>query len=327
MKSRLVILFLAGLAGACSDAFAHEPEPFQGIVEHEDRILGFEVGGRVSDVSVRRGDVARAGQVLVKLDDSLERPLRDAKLAEVAGAEAQLALLESGARAEEIRGVMAEIATVEAQAELTQRQRDRQNLLVERGALPPATLDELEGTLATLEGRKSVLEQRLHGLRRGARPEELEAAEARLRAASAGLVAVETRLSRYGLASPVDLYVTDVHALPGEMVAPGAPAVTLADLDHPYVDVFVPESRMSDVEIGQRARVRVDGLRQALTGHVEHVSHRTEFTPRYLFSESERPNLVLRVRVRIDDPSHRLRAGVPAFVLIEGVSPSPQATR
>jgi hypothetical protein len=51
-----------------------------------------------------------------------------------------------------------------------------------------------------------------------------------------------------------------------------------------------------------------------LGGHVEFISPRTEFTPRFLFSERERPNLVIRVRVRIDDPKEQLLSGLPAFV-------------
>ena len=47
---------------------------------------------------------------------------------------------------------------------------------------------------------------------------------------------------------------------------------------------------------------------------VERIGYKTEFTPRYLFSEKERSNLVVRVRVRVSDPGHLLRAGVPAFV-------------
>jgi HlyD family secretion protein len=60
--------------------------------------------------------------------------------------------------------------------------------------------------------------------------------------------------------------------------------------------------------------VRVDSLDESLDGRVEHISPRTEFTPRFLFSEQERPNLVIRARIRVDDPEERLRAGVPAFV-------------
>jgi hypothetical protein len=65
-----------------------------------------------------------------------------------------------------------------------------------------------------------------------------------------------------------------------------------------------------------KASVRVDSSKEPLLGVVEHVGTRTEFTPRYIFSERERPNLVVRVRVRVDDPQKKTHAGVPAFVAI-----------
>jgi hypothetical protein len=64
---------------------------------------------------------------------------------------------------------------------------------------------------------------------------------------------------------------------------------------------------------------------EALPGSVEHIARQTEFTPRYLFSERERPNLVVRVRVRIADPAQRLRAGVPARVELSGLSAALEA--
>ena len=106
------------------------------------------------------------------------------------------------------------------------------------------------------------------------------------------------------------------------MVAPASPVVTLADLDHPYVDVFVPQARAHALRVGQAMSVRVDGVGRSLSGHIEHIFPKTEFTPRFLFSEGERPNLVLRMRVRVDDPQHELHGGVPAFVEAAPGAPS-----
>ena len=60
--------------------------------------------------------------------------------------------------------------------------------------------------------------------------------------------------------------------------------------------------------------LRVDGAKHAFRAHIEHVFPNTEFTPRFLFSDAERPNLVVRVRVRAEDPRHELHQGIPAFV-------------
>jgi len=50
---------------------------------------------------------------------------------------------------------------------------------------------------------------------------------------------------------------------------------------------------------------------------VESVSPDTEFTPKFLFSDRERPHLVVRVRVRVQDPERRLHSGVPAFAQVQ----------
>jgi HlyD family secretion protein len=95
----------------------------------------------------------------------------------------------------------------------------------------------------------------------------------------------------------------------------------VADTAHPYADVFVPQGGLDGLRMGTPATVAVDATAEPFRGRIEDVSRRTEFTPRYLFSERERPNLVVRVRVRVDDPGEKLHAGVPAFVTFEKTAP------
>ena len=73
---------------------------------------------------------------------------------------------------------------------------------------------------------------------------------------------------------------------------------------------------LGGIDVGDRTVVQVDSLQLPLWGVVEHIERRTEFTPRYLYSERERATLVVRVRIRIDDRAHLLHAGVPAFARI-----------
>ena len=107
--------------------------------------------------------------------------------------------------------------------------------------------------------------------------------------------------------------VLDTHVEPGEVVQPGTPVATLGETRRPYVDVFVPQGELAGVRPGTAAQVRVDAASDRFRGAVEMVGRNLEFTPRYLFSEKERPNLVVRVRIDLDDPSEKLHAGVPAF--------------
>jgi HlyD family secretion protein len=299
---------------ACTNASAGQARSLQGVVELDTVSLAFEVPGRIEKVEVDDGDRLQGKVVLAALDETMARPEREARAAELAAAKAQLALLEAGSRSEDIRGVQAEIASITAQEQVLERQRQRQVTLSQQGAAPASRLDEFDAQASAFAGRKSVLNEKLKGLRSGARRQEIDAARAQVDALAAVLLAADARLSRFVLTHEGTADVLDVHVKAGEVVSAGAPAFTLADLDHPYVDVFVPESEISAVKMGQAMWVRVDALEQPLRGQVERIGHQTEFTPRYIFSEKERANLVVRVRVRVNDPQHRLRAGVPAFV-------------
>jgi HlyD family secretion protein len=302
---------------ACNPAQAGNPEspdPLQGVVEHDDRVIGFELGGRVLEVPVQRGQQVTADVLLARLDPGLELPVRDLRAAELAAAEAQLRLLRAGARGEEIRASEAEVAALRAQEGILEKNLARQQTLVSQSALAQSVVDDTSASLQGTGDRRRALEERLKALRSGARGDEIAAAVARVAAASAALAGEVARLSRFELHSPAAGSITDVHVEVGEMVATASPVVTLADLAHPYVDVFVPEGRAHALAVGQAMQVRVDGIGRALRGQIEHVFPKTEFTPRFLFSEGERPNLVIRMRVRVDDPQHELHGGVPAFV-------------
>jgi len=105
------------------------------------------------------------------------------------------------------------------------------------------------------------------------------------------------------------------------VAAPGTPAVTMADVEHPYADVFVPQGQLGAMQTGGRAEARVDAVSDVFSAYVEYISPEAEFTPKFLFSDRERPNLVIRARVRIQDPTHRLHSGVPVFVVLTPAAP------
>ncbi|MCC7540682.1 MAG: HlyD family efflux transporter periplasmic adaptor subunit [Deltaproteobacteria bacterium] len=308
---------------SCSQAQAGSPEPLQGVVELDEKVLGFELGGRVLEIGVDEGGRVGEGSVVARLDGTLDGIAREARAAEVAAARGQLDLLRKGARREDIRAVSARMNAIRARETLLERNLARQRTLVARGASAAMVTDELEAQLAQAQAERAALNQQRRALASGARDEEVRVAEARLAASEAALRAADERLARSVLRADGPATVLRVHVDPGEVVAPGAPVITVADIDHPYVDVFVPQAQASQIRVGIRATIRIDAERRPFRGRVEHIGRRTEFTPRYLFSERERPNLVLRVRVRVDDPRHALLAGVPAFVVLQGADAGP----
>ena len=179
---------------------------------------------------------------------------------------------------------------------------ERTRKLFADGALPKAELDKAEADLSHATFERESLDQRLTALRHGARPEELARARARLDQSKAQLALEEELLARHVLRAEKAGEVVDIATRAGELAAVGTPAATIADTTHPYVDVFVPQGELDGVRAGARAEVRVDATSAPFTATVESVSPDTEFTPKFLFSDRERPHLVVRVRVRVADP-------------------------
>lgn len=309
---------LLGAMPACQPASAGtpsgSPETLQGVVELEETSVGFELGGRLSQLLVAEGDVVDAGALLARLDDGLEQSARAAQAVQVTVAKQEVGAIRAGAPSEDVRSLASRVEAARATEQLLEKQAARDRTLVEKGAVAAASLDDVEAQLTRAIAERTALEHSLRSLRQGARHEDVSVAEARAQAAGAALEVSDARLSRHELHAPIRASVLDVHFEAGEVVAAGAPVITLADTHHPYVDVFVPQTQIAAVSSGQSAQIQVDSLSLGLFGHVEHIARRTEFTPRYLFSEKERATLVVRVRVRVDDPREQLRAGVPAFV-------------
>lgn len=303
--------------GGCAHPAVSGQEALQGVVEFDEVPLGFELGGRVQNIHVKEGDRVKAGAPIAELNDALERSAREASAREADVAKSQVSVVRAGSRPEEIGASAARVRAAKAAEDLLVKNLARERLLLAQGAVPQANVDDLESQLARATAERQSLEQNLALLQRGARPVDVSAAQSRADAAGAAVVLDDVRLQHHDLRAPTDATVLDVNVDPGEVVAAGTPVVTLADTEHPYADVFVAQGKLAGIVVGNAARARIDALTETFAGHVEHIARRTEFTPRYLFSERERPNLVVRVRVRIDDPAQRLYAGVPAFVTIE----------
>ncbi len=142
-------------------------------------------------------------------------------------------------------------------------------------------------------------------------------AQARVQGAEAALARVEVQLEKLTLSTSRDGIVTSrpVHA--GELAIPGVTLLELGDLDQVTLTVFIPETQIGRVRVGQTAGVEVDAYPgQTFEGRVAFIAPEAEFTPKNVQTEEERVNLVFAVEIRLDNPSHRLKPGMPADAVI-----------
>ncbi len=162
-----------------------------------------------------------------------------------------------------------------------------------------------------------MAQAQLDGLEAGATAEEIAIAEAQVEQAQAALDSLLVLRDKQTIAAPVGGVVLEVSIHQGELAAPGGTLLTLGDLDHVTLTVYVPESRLGQVEIGQEVAVSVDSFpERTFTGAVVAIADEAEFTPRNVQTQEERVNMVFAVDVRIPNPDHALKPGLPADAVI-----------
>src|SRR5205807_8436805 len=87
--------------------------------------------------------------------------------------------------------------------------------------------------------------------------------------------------------SAATVEVLDVR--PGDLIAPNTPIATLLERDQIYVRIYIPETKIGHVRVGQQAEVRVDSFpKEVFPAEVEQINQKAEFLPRNVETKEER---------------------------------------
>ena len=237
-----------------------QPLLVQGEVDATRFDIAARVDGRVAEIPVERGQNVAAGAVLVKIDNPETIAKNQQALAAKIVAEAQLANIRVGTRAEVIAARKAAMERAQSSVVLAQKTYDRVNQLAASGNAPQARLDQVTDALHESERAadqaKSAYEQAVNGYTR----EEHEIAEANVGKAVADIKAVQSILDQMQVYAPVASQVYQRNVEPGEYVSPGVPLITLIDLGDMWVHFDLREDLVKTLKVGDRFNVRIPAL-------------------------------------------------------------------
>ncbi len=262
-------------------------------------------------------DVAR-GQIAI-LEKQVEAAQATHKAAEIQRDEAARnqsdneAMTLSQVAVKQVEAAQASLAAAEAELAGTRRQLE---LLIAMRNNPLILITQANAAKTAYEQAKAavlVAEAKLAAVKAGPMPEEVAVAKAQVQQAEAALAHLEVQLDKLRLTAPRDGIITDRPALPGELATPGATLMNLGDLDQVTLTVYIPETQIGRVRVGQVGRVDVDAYPgEIFEGSVTFIAPEAEFTPKNVQTEEERVNLVFAVKISLDNPDHRLKPGMPA---------------
>jgi len=143
------------------------------------------------------------------------------------------------------------------------------------------------------------------------------AAQAQLDQAEVALAMAKVQVGYASIASPIDGVISSIAARAGENAVPGT---TLAIVSNPAsltVTIYVPESQIGLVKIGQTGTLTTDSLTKTYHGAVVFIATQAEFTPASIETKDQRIKLVYQVKLRITDADTSLKPGMPADVVLQ----------
>ena len=255
-----------------------EPLLVQGEVDATRLDIAARVDGRVAEIPVERGQNVAAGAVLVKIDNPETLAKNEQGLAAKIVAEAQLANIKVGTRAEVIAARKAELERAQSSVVLAQKTYDRVSTLAEHGNAPVARLDQATDTLhesqRAVDQAKSAYEQAVNGYTK----EEHEIAAAAVKKAVADITAVQSIIEQMVVYAPAASQVYQRNVEPGEYVSPGVPLVTLIDLGDIWIHFDLREDLVKTLKVGDRFDVRIPALAdRRITVEVKLIATKGEY--------------------------------------------------
>ncbi len=287
-----------------------------GNIEAHESLVSFKtVQSRIVELPFDEGKWVDAGTVLARLDATDYRKEVDVNQAALAVAEQQL-----GSALEKVN--VAQATVVDDRAELAQRQldSDRRQRLFKANAV---AAEDRDLALTAFKQAQAVLQRDLAAARSADR--DVGVAKANIQDAQKNLELSKIILGYTTLQAPFAGVILVRNAELGEVMQPGTPVVTLADLNHVWLRAYISETDLGRVRWGQDAIVTTDSYPgKRYHGRISFIASDAEFTPKSVETHKERVTLVYRIKIDIDNPRHELKPGMPADALIELDSGGPQ---
>lgn len=327
------------VGGRVKEVLVREGEP----VRAGQILVTFEPGDYPAQLMQAKAQLAQYEANL----DKLKQGARPEELAEARAramtAKAALAQAVQGSRPEEVAAAEARLAVQEVAVEKAKLNAQRVHSLDQSGATARVDVDnadmELKGAIALHDALQHQLDQLKNGSRRtevaqaqaremeqsasaklvaaGTRVEDLKAAQAQIDGAQGRVDQIQVMIDELAVKAPLPARVETLDLRPGDILAPSATAAVLLEEKQLFVRIYVPETLLGHVKVGQTVPISVDSFpHQSFQGVVEHINGVGEYSPRNLQTADERADQVFATRVGLRSGFDQLRAGMAAFIQV-----------
>ena len=292
---KVIYIAMALLAISCTKEAEFDA---QGTFEATEVVVSSEATGRILNFDIEEGMAIAANQAVGTID-SLQLHLQRKQLVAQ-----QSALLASRP------DVKKQVAALREQIAKQKTELRRVDNMLRDGAATQKQKDDIKAQIKILEGQ---LEAQLSTL-----DKNTSTINGNSVVLEAQIAALDDRISKCRIISPVGGTVLVKYAEAGELASAGKPLMKIADLKNIYLRAYFTSDQLANVKLGDEVKVVADfggTERYDYTGSVAWISSESEFTPKTIQTKDSRANLVYAVKIAVENDG-RLKIGLAGEVVL-----------
>ena len=264
-----------------------------GNFEATETIISSEANGKLVVFDVEEGQVLEKN-ALVGIIDTIQLALQRNQL-----------LAAKNTIFSKSRNVLSQREVLKEQIRVAQNDQHRIENLVKANAATTKQLDDINGQI-------DILKQQMKSVETQNAPivNEVKSIEVQVQQ-------IEDQIKKSIVRNPVTGTVLVKYAEPNEITVFGKPLYKIANLDEMILRVYISETQLAAIKVGQDVTVKIDAGEQlkSYNGKVSWISDTAEFTPKIIQTKEERVNLVYAVKLLVKNDGS-LKIGMPAEMWI-----------
>lgn len=241
--------------------FMNKPDDMiEGQVEGTTVRISGKLPGRVVEIFVQEGDTVHAGDTLVHVHSALaDAQLTQAEAMEEV-AKAQNRKVDAGTRSQIIQAAYDLMIQAKSAVTITEKTYKRLENLYKEGVMSEQKRDEAKAAYDAAVSAYKAAESQYSLAKAGAQKEDKESTAALVSAAGGGVAQVQALLADSYLTAPYDGTIDEIYPEAGELVALGAPIMSLLRNDKRWITFNVREELLNDLTMGKKIKLMIPAL-------------------------------------------------------------------
>ena len=290
-KVSLLILVTLGII-SCNTS--NEKADGYGNFEATEITVSSEGNGKIEFLKVEEGTILEA-QTQVGLIDTVQLYLTKQQL-----------IASKSTVSSKSANVLSQKSVLAEQLKTVQIEKNRIRDMYAENAATKRQVDEIDGKV-------KVIEAQIQGIGTQNAPiiNDLKSIDVQIQKSN-------DQIQKSKIINPIKGTVLTKYSEPGEITTYGKPLYKIADISEMTLRVFVSETQLPQLKIGQQVSVKIDGIEEmkSYSGTISWIASQAEFTPKIIQTKEERVNLVYAAKVKVKNDGS-LKIGMPAEMWIK----------